>query len=102
MVEEVKAREDLCWGRVAEGSKGREGRSVARAGVLDGVAHRGQRPAGFAPPVEHRTPDRVALLGPLIAVVVQAGAPRVAPSFMALAVGPARVLIAAKRPLTLA
>ena len=63
--------------------------------MLDGVAHRGQRPAGFPPPAEHRTPDRLALPGASTAVVIQAVLAGADPHFMALPVNPARMLVAA-------
>ncbi len=85
-------------GERAEGRKRREERSVAGAGVVDGAAHRGQRPAGIAPPVEHRTPDRLSLPGAFTAVVVQAVLVGTDPHLMAFPVGPARVLIAAGDP----
>jgi hypothetical protein len=63
--------------------------------VLDGVAHRGQRPAGFSPPAGQRTPDRLALPGASTGVVILAGAD---PHFVALPVSPARMLVAGGDP----
>ena len=79
-----------------------DGGSVGRAGVVDGPAHRRQWPAGFAPPVEHRTPDRLSLPGAFTAVVVQAVLIGADPHPMAFPVGTAGVLIAARRPLAIA
>ena len=70
--------------------------------MVDGAADRRQWAAGFAPPVEHRTPDRLSLPGAFTAVAVQAVLIGADPHLMAFPVGTAGVLIAARRPLAIA
>lgn len=85
-------------GKSGRGERGEKSVQSAAPAWSTALRDRRQRPAGFAPPAEHRTPDRLALPGASTAVVIQAVLAGADPHFMALPVSPARMLVAAGDP----